>query len=146
MHTEFLVRGVLVSNGHLLLAMNKEKKHLFLPGGHIKFAESASNALVREIKEEIGFTVTVKHFIGAVEHKWKSARKVHAELNLIFSMSCSTLHSRHSPVSKEKKIMFIWHPLNDLTAIKFQPSVLCSLLPAWISKTPPERWASSYSR
>jgi 8-oxo-dGTP diphosphatase len=144
MQTELLVRGVLVKDQHILLAISKKKKHLFLPGGHIEFAEAAHHALVREMMEEIACTVHIDRFLGAVEHTWKGKKKIHAEVNLIFMMRCATAHLEHPPASKEKKIAFVWHPLNDLASINFQPAILRTLLPGWIAAPSIERWASSY--
>lgn len=146
MQTELLVRGVLVQDQHVLLTTNKKEKNLFLPGGHIEFAEGAHHALVREMIEEIGITVHIDRFLGAVEHTWKGKKNVHAEVNLIFAMSCTTVRLEHAPVSREKKIAFLWHPLNDLTSINFQPAILGTLLPAWTAAPSIERWASSYKR
>lgn len=40
----------------VLLAQAIGEKNTFLPGGHIEFGESAKDALVREIEEELGLT------------------------------------------------------------------------------------------
>ncbi|MBN2620040.1 NUDIX domain-containing protein [candidate division WOR-3 bacterium] len=146
MQTELLVRGVLVKDRHILLAASRKKKHLFLPGGHIEFAEAAHHALIREMMEETACTVHVGRFLGAVEHTWKGRKRIHSEVNLIFTMSCTTIHLEHTPVSQERKIVFVWHPFNDLTSINFQPAILRTLLPEWIAAASIERWASSYKR
>jgi 8-oxo-dGTP diphosphatase len=143
MKIELLARGVLIRDGHLLLAVSKKKKHLFLPGGHVEFAEPARSALVREIKEETGFIVSVGKLLGVVEHSWKTNKKLHAEINLLFSISSEALDTLHPPVSKEKKISFTWHPLNRLGSINFQPAILRTRLPAWISATVVPGWAST---
>ncbi len=67
-----LSRGVIVDQGHILLAYDPRpqpyhyyelNRHFYyLPGGHIDFQESAENALIREIKEETGLDATIEQF------------------------------------------------------------------------------------
>ena len=64
-----LSRGVIVDQGHILLAYDPRphpfhyyelNRHFYdLPGGHIEFQESAENALIREIKEETGLDAEI---------------------------------------------------------------------------------------
>lgn len=66
-----LARGIFIKDNKVLLAQAKGDENTFLPGGHVEFGESAKEALVREIREEIGITCTVHEFLGVVEHKWE---------------------------------------------------------------------------
>lgn len=143
MQTELLARGVLVHEGHILLTINKKKKHYYLPGGHIEFSESARTALIRELKEETGLEVRIDHFLGVVEHGWHGKNRVHAEINLIFTMICNTIDHTCIPASREEKIAFAWYPLKDLSSINFQPAILRALLPTWLEKDPPGNWVNS---
>jgi 8-oxo-dGTP pyrophosphatase MutT (NUDIX family) len=146
MQIELLARGVLVHEEHVLLVKNIRKQHMFLPGGHIEFAESARAALVREIKEELGVTISIDRFLGAAEHRWKEKKHTHAEINLLFIMHCPSLESSSAPVSLETKIAFIWHPLSDLVSVNFQPAVLRTLLPKWTKNDLRTCWASSFEQ
>jgi ADP-ribose pyrophosphatase YjhB (NUDIX family) len=65
---EIVVRGVVARGGRVLLNRCKGTCNAFLPGGHIRFGESARAALGREIREELGVVVNVKDFLGGVEH------------------------------------------------------------------------------
>lgn len=58
--------GAFVRNGRILLVQNanKEPKRWQLPGGHVEENESAQQALIREIKEEIGLEVSNKGIVG----------------------------------------------------------------------------------
>ena len=68
----FPVRGVtvdalIVMEGKILLI--KRKKNPFanlwaLPGGHLDFNETLEEAVIREVKEETGLTVTSHQFFG----------------------------------------------------------------------------------
>lgn len=49
-----LARGVILSDGNLLIAHCKGMDNTFLPGGHVEFKEGMRTTLSREIKEEFG--------------------------------------------------------------------------------------------
>lgn len=66
-----LARGIFIKDKKVLLAKAEGYNNTFLPGGHIEFGESAKEALVREIVEELGIESIVVNFIGLVEHKWE---------------------------------------------------------------------------
>ena len=48
---------IAINNNKLLLAFSKNKKAWYLPGGKIDVQESAKEALVREIKEELSLVI-----------------------------------------------------------------------------------------
>ncbi|MCE9590006.1 MAG: NUDIX domain-containing protein [Planctomycetes bacterium] len=85
---EVIARGVWVEAGHLLLCRNRERGHLFLPGGHVEFNEPAQLALEREFREEAGLAVKAGQFIGVFEAGFdqvgKRGPRRHHELNFLF--------------------------------------------------------------
>ncbi len=69
MNGQIVVAGALVSEGALLVAQRARPPELAglweLPGGKVAPGESDAAALVRELREELGITVTVGQRIGA---------------------------------------------------------------------------------
>ena len=107
---ETIARGVCVIDGKILLCKAKGGKTTYLPGGHIEFGETGRQALVREIREELGLDSTTGAFLGVVENSFMQHGKPHAEINLVYELSLTKGDVR----AREDWIEFEWRPLADL--------------------------------
>ena len=107
---ETIARGVCVIDGKILLCKAKGGKTTYLPGGHIEFGETGRQALVREIREELGVDSTTGAFLGVVENSFMQHGKPHAEINLVYELSLAEGDVR----AREDWIEFEWRPLADL--------------------------------
>ena len=83
---ETIARGVCVRDGKLLLCRAKGGASTYLPGGHIEFGETGRQALVREVKEELGVDAETGAFLGVVENAFNQHGKPHAEINLVYEL------------------------------------------------------------
>ena len=128
---EFIARGVCVKNGKVLLCQNKGKAHAYLPGGHIEHRERAADALVREIREELGLDAIATRFLGCAESAFRQKNKWVAEINLVFEMKIPRLRSSVNPRAIEKHLCFFWHPLDALEESTLLPEALRECLPKW---------------
>lgn len=116
---ETIARGVCVRNGCLLLCRAKGGKTTYLPGGHIEFGETGRQALVREVREELGAESTAGGFLGCLENAFLQHGKPHAEINLVYELDVPSLVDAATgellpPVAREDWIAFEWRPLSDL--------------------------------
>ncbi|MFQ5905812.1 MAG: NUDIX domain-containing protein [bacterium] len=143
---DVIVRGALVSGGNILLAHKIGGRNTFLPGGHIRKGEPAREALLREIKEEMGLDAEVLGYLGTVEHAWDEGGGVNHEIDLVFALSISGIDHRLHLASRESHTEFIWHPLEGLEVSRLEPSPLRSLLPLWLSEEKEQGWASTMER
>ena len=65
---ETIARGVCIRDGHILLCKPAKGGRAYLPGGHIEFNETGRQALVREVKEELGLDSTAGDFLAVTEN------------------------------------------------------------------------------
>lgn len=115
---ETIARGVCVRDGKLLLCRAKGGSTTYLPGGHIEFGETGRQALVREIREELGVEARAGAFLGAVENSFIQHGKPHAEINLVYAVELSEGELR----SQEDWIEFEWCDLGRLDSANLLPS------------------------
>ena len=115
---EIIARGVCIREGRLLLCRAKGGKTTYLPGGHVEFGETGRQALVREVREELGAASETGAFLGCVENAFLQHGKPHAEVNLVYALDVPSLRdatgSLLPPVAQEDWISFEWRPLSDL--------------------------------
>jgi 8-oxo-dGTP diphosphatase len=107
-HIEFIARGVLLQGSKVLLCQNLKHGYLYLPGGHIEFSESAAQALQREFIEETGLKVQVGPLALATECTFKTNKKTHHEVNVVFHVQPPKTKDLRKLKSQEKDIAFHW--------------------------------------
>ncbi len=117
---EVIARGVCVQDGKILLCRAKGGATTYLPGGHIEFGETGRQALVREVKEELGVDAETGAFLGVVENAFNQHGKPHAEINLVYELKVpSAMPAR----ACEDWIEFEWRDrahLDDLLPAAFR--------------------------
>ncbi|TDG94670.1 NUDIX domain-containing protein [Cardinium endosymbiont of Culicoides punctatus] len=80
------VRGILESDGKILLCEHTKGLFYFLPGGTLEIGENLHQCLVREFFEETGLIVVVADFLGCLECHWEDDLTSYQELNMIFNV------------------------------------------------------------
>ena len=108
---EVIARGVCVQDGKILLCRAKGGATTYLPGGHIEFGETGRQALVREVKEELGVDAETGAFLGVVENAFNQHGKPHAEINLVYELK---IPSATLARACEDWIEFEWRDLAHL--------------------------------
>lgn len=134
-HFNYRVAGVAIHNGHILLDRNSRNSYWVLPGGHPEMMEPMTEALRREIREEINSDVKVTRLLWIIENFFHRNRDVH-ELSFYFLMELdpsSPLLSGTGPFyGKEPphSLTFQWHPIDEisLNALPLYPSYLSHAL------------------
>lgn len=132
-----LSRAVLIDQDHLLLCktVRDENNYYFLPGGHVEHNESAQEAVIREMHEELAMNVSVSRFIGCLEYSFitENKNKCHThEYNFIFEILNHRLSFKNNVVSKESHIAFEWIALDKIATVDLRPDRLKQLLSRWL--------------
>ncbi len=98
-------------DGKVLLCRAKGGSTTYLPGGHIEFGETGRQALVREVKEELGLDSETGAFLGVVENSFMQKGKPHSEINLVYELKLPDAPAE----AQEEWIEFEWRDLSDLS-------------------------------
>jgi 8-oxo-dGTP pyrophosphatase MutT (NUDIX family) len=131
---EVIARGVCVSEGRILLCHGKKAALTYLPGGHVEFRETARQALVREMKEELGLDARAGRFLGCCEHAFVQKGEPHAEINLVFELHIPGLVSGEPVVAAEEWLGFRWQPLDKLDEAEVEPAPLRARIAEWLAR------------
>lgn len=119
-------RGLIIRDGHVLLAKAKGYTHTFLPGGLVEIG-GAEEALVRELKNELGVEAKIKRFLGDVEYEWESSKHHNLELSHIFEIE-SNGFDEYFYFSQGTQLDFFWVKLEDLHRFNLQPASLYEMI------------------
>lgn len=116
---ETIARGICVREGKILLCRAKGSASTYLPGGHIEFGETGREALVREIREELGVESEAADFLGVVENSFLQQGKPHAEINLLYRLR---FLGSVPTESKEDWIEFEWVDVDRIETANLLPA------------------------
>ena len=128
---ETIARGICVKDGHILVCRNRKVGNFYFPGGHIEFGETGAEALVREVREEMGVDSTAKEFLGCCEHRFDQHGKPHAEINLIYVLDIPSVSPGGATPSCEDWIAFDWMPVGELASSAVEPAALRGRVLNW---------------
>jgi ADP-ribose pyrophosphatase YjhB (NUDIX family) len=121
--------AAVIQHGHrILLCTVDGLGHWFLPGGRVRFGESAQRALSRELAEELGHQFPAGRLALVVENIYRSGSLQHEvgfyyRLTWPAALADSDLESGAEPGHK-----FRWAAGSELSSWRFQPAGLVSLL------------------
>ena len=136
---ETIARGICRKDGALLVCQPAKGGRCYLPGGHIEFAETARQALVREIQEEMGLRATAGAFLGVTENTFTQKGEQHCEINLMFALDIPDITPETNPPATESWIAFRWVPCTPeaLREANLLPAhLITDLTPRLPSSTP----------
>ncbi len=124
---EIIARGLITGGKKFLVCRDKMNENYFLPGGHIEPGEFSSDALFRELKEELALETKNFYFIGIVENIYSLKGNRHQEINFIYSVE----HESFSFQSKEDHIEFSFFSVEEFAKADVRPTKLKEALLKW---------------
>lgn len=130
----YRVDGVIIHNDKILFQKRKDDKYWALVGGRCKLNEISTNAIKRELKEELELNEIVN-----VELLWFAENffeykddKIH-EISLYFNVKLSKnesiyLNDEFERKEKNKNLIFKWFNVEEVDNIPIKPDFLKSSL------------------
>jgi 8-oxo-dGTP pyrophosphatase MutT (NUDIX family) len=117
--------AIIVREGAVLLQRRRGDPFWALPGGRIELGEAATDALKREMQEEIALDGKVERLPWTIENFFDHADAHHHELGLYFDVR---LPLDAAVESREPGLQFAWFPLDRLAAVDLRPAFLIEAL------------------
>jgi ADP-ribose pyrophosphatase YjhB (NUDIX family) len=133
----FTVRtvGVAIHSEQVLLHRAIHDAWWALPGGRVELFESSADALVREMREEIGVEVKLLRLLWVLERFFLSSQRHHSIQfyylmqvpEALFPESAPTFTS---PEGNDLPLLFQWYPLAKLDSLPLPlyPTLLTTML------------------
>ena len=116
-----VVKGLIIYDGKILIIQRSVNDEIGAniwecAGGNVDFGEDLGEALIREIKEEVGLSVTIGKLLYAVTFKTDEHRQV-----VILSYSC-TAYDNNVTLSDEHK-NYLWANKEQMMSLLSQPII-----------------------
>lgn len=134
---KFRVCGILHHNGKYLVVKMDENNFYCLPGGHVELDEDSESAVLREMREELGFEVKIKRLVSINQNffKTKEGKPFH-ELGFYYLIeACDegdiTPHDyEREEIDKGelRHLKFKWVTKEELQEISFKPRFIAECL------------------
>ena len=109
-----VVVGYIRKNNQFIITKRQKNKLLAnlweLPGGKININENSSDALVREVLEELDIQITNLHYVGEIKHQYS-----HFKLNVIL-FKCKYLKGEPKPLQSQA---YQWITKNEIKDFAF---------------------------
>lgn len=137
-----LARAVILKDGAVLLAHALGRGNTFLPGGTVHPGETLTQALARELEEELGVAVRVGGYLGGLEALWEDGGRRHHEINHVFEAMAEHLAPPAPPASREPHLEFFWSSLDDLDRRNLLPAPLRQRIRRWVAGERSTWWAT----
>jgi 8-oxo-dGTP pyrophosphatase MutT (NUDIX family) len=130
---KYRVGGVVSVNDKLLIVRIADNAFYCLPGGHVELGEDSSDAILREMHEEVGYPVRIINCLAIVENFFKGhENKNFHELGFYFLVEPNNINEARledytiieNDKGIEKQLEFRWVTIEELRDIDFRPQFL----------------------
>ena len=116
METIYVVAAIIRDEGKILATQRgygEFNGFWEFPGGKIEQGETAQNAIIREIKEELDVDIAVDKFIDVIKYSYP-------RFNLI--MNCYECHITDGTITLQEAQKYKWITLNELKSLDWLPA------------------------
>ena len=130
---KFRVCGIVRVNNKYLTVKIQNNDFYCLPGGHVELGEDTDTAVLREMKEELGYEVKIVRLVSIIQNffKAKDGRMFH-ELGYYYIVEPTNIDEvnledyirMENDKGEMKRLEFRWFTLEELKQERFLPEVL----------------------
>lgn len=130
---KFRVCGILKVKDKYLTVKIQDNDFYCLPGGHVELGEDTDSAVLREMKEELGYEVKIDRLVSIIQNffKAKDGRMFH-ELGYYYIVEPKNIEDvnlenyvvTENDKGKLVRLEFRWFTLEELKQERFLPEVL----------------------
>jgi len=130
---KFRVCGIVCIDDKILTVQMHNNGFYCLPGGHVELGEDTESAILREMKEELGYSVRITKLIAIVENFFNGKNnKAFHELGFYYMVEPINKNDlrldNYTIIENDKgeniKLEFKWISYTDLKETNFKPSFL----------------------
>ena len=123
------VAAVIVNDNKLLAQKNTKDNSYYLVGGRVRFGESSKDALVREIKEELGVTLTDLEPLWINECFFDDDGKSYHEIGIYYRVDIENTGFAHfektfEMIESDRTNIYEWLSLDNLDGIMLYPQFI----------------------
>ena len=128
--------AVLLRDGAVLLHRAEGDAFWALPGGRVEPGETAADAAMREMKEELSLEIQAQRLVWLVENFYQYQGETQHEVGMYFLMEppkgnpLATGAGPHLGNEGHRRLEFAWFDPRQLAHIEVRPSFLSRLLAA----------------
>jgi 8-oxo-dGTP pyrophosphatase MutT (NUDIX family) len=119
--------ALIVREGRVLLHRSERDDFWALPGGRVEPGETAQEAVVRELREELDVDVTATRLVWLVENFFAYRNEPHHEIGLYFAAEPSpgsvlaTSPGPYNGVEGDARLIFEWFDAAAISALDVRP-------------------------
>ena len=125
---ETTARAIITIGDRLLVARGKQDMFCHLPGGHVESGEDPADALVRELHEECGRTISSMQKVGEIDNVFdKGSTRVREKMH-VYRAKLYPERVEHPPRSMEDHLQFKWIAMADMHREKLLPPAVYDMV------------------
>jgi 8-oxo-dGTP pyrophosphatase MutT (NUDIX family) len=124
----YRVAGVAIQDDRVLLHRTNDEAYWILPGGRVEAGETSSQALRREMWEELGQHIEVGRLLWIAESFLKDEDSEIHGLSLYYLIAISAPLDRFEVMDAQTRLSFAWQPLSGLADLTVYPPFLSQQL------------------
>ena len=130
---KFRVCGILNVDDRYLTVKIQGNDFYCLPGGHVELGEDTDSAVLREMKEELGYEVKIDRLVSIIQNFFKDKEgKMFHELGYYYVVEPKNIEDvnlddyviTENDKGKLVRLEFKWFTIDELKKARFLPEVL----------------------